>query len=232
MASLALQAKPGLVGLWSFHSGPAPNGADPYGHRRDLIGSGLIPAGSCWSKRTTDKGGALPGPDEDPRTRAAGYSLAIARCKPSRPDGQPSVELGPQPLWPLPWHRHFMQRRTAGGSAAATRWRIGSHFIPASRDRFGAVLNPRWSVSLERCRHGRPGTWFVEWDHVAHRFSLGLVAVRSDRSPTQGAGLAAPVEGRINVRCLIRRVRWCSSLPAKGPARRCPQQGGGVCWRS
>jgi protein ImuA len=56
-------------------------------------------------------------------------------------------------------------------SAAATRWRVGP--AAAARDRFGLVIRPRWHVSLERCRNGRPGEWSVEYDHVAHRFSLG-----------------------------------------------------------
>jgi len=55
-------------------------------------------------------------------------------------------------------------------SAAATRWRVGT--AAAARDRFGLVIRPRWHVSLERCRNGRPGEWVVEYDHVAHRFSL------------------------------------------------------------
>jgi len=55
-------------------------------------------------------------------------------------------------------------------SAAATRWRIGT--APAARDRFGLFARPRWHLLLERCRNGRTGEWIVEYDHVAHRFSL------------------------------------------------------------
>jgi len=55
-------------------------------------------------------------------------------------------------------------------SAAATRWRVGT--AEAARDRFGLVIRPRWHLNLERCRNGRPGEWSVEYDHVAHRFSL------------------------------------------------------------
>ena len=57
-----------------------------------------------------------------------------------------------------------------GASAAATRWRIGA--VAAARDRFGLIAHWRWRVRLERCRNGRSGEWLVEWDHVAHRFSL------------------------------------------------------------
>jgi len=57
-----------------------------------------------------------------------------------------------------------------GASAATTRWRIGS--AEAARDRFGLIAGWRWRVRLERCRNGRSGEWLLEWDHVAHRFSL------------------------------------------------------------
>lgn len=56
------------------------------------------------------------------------------------------------------------------GSAAATRWRVGT--AEAARDRFGLFSRPRWHLHLERVRNGRPGEWVVEYDHVAHRFSL------------------------------------------------------------
>ncbi len=55
-------------------------------------------------------------------------------------------------------------------SAATTRWRIDVR--PGARDRFGLLARPRWHLTLERCRNGRPGEWVVEYDHVAHRFSL------------------------------------------------------------
>jgi len=59
---------------------------------------------------------------------------------------------------------------TLESSAAATRWRVGA--APAARDRFGLITRARWRLSLERCRNGRTGEWMVEYDHVAHRFSL------------------------------------------------------------
>jgi protein ImuA len=71
-----------------------------------------------------------------------------------------------------------------GGSAAATRWRVGT--AKAARDRFGLVTQPRWHLQLERCRNGRPGEWVVEYDHVAHRFSLA--AALADCSRARGAG--------------------------------------------
>jgi len=62
-------------------------------------------------------------------------------------------------------------------SAAATRWRVGA--APAARDRFGLITHARWRLSLERCRNGRTGEWMVEYDHVAHRFSLAAAMADS-----------------------------------------------------
>jgi len=73
---------------------------------------------------------------------------------------------------------------TLESSAAATRWRIGT--AQAARDRFGLVRRPRWHLQLERCRNGRPGEWVVEYDHVAHRFSLA--AALADFSRARSAG--------------------------------------------
>src|SRR5580700_938329 len=73
---------------------------------------------------------------------------------------------------------------TLESSAAATRWRVGT--AKAARDRFGLLTRPRWHLQLERCRNGRPGEWVVEYDHVAHRFSL--VAALADFSRARGAG--------------------------------------------
>jgi protein ImuA len=73
---------------------------------------------------------------------------------------------------------------TLESSAAATRWRIGP--AKAARDRFGLVTQPRWHLQLERCRNGRPGEWVVEYDHVAHRFSLA--AALADFSRARGTG--------------------------------------------
>ncbi|WP_395459002.1 ImuA family protein [Azospirillum melinis] len=68
-------------------------------------------------------------------------------------------------------------RRIAGGraeglSAAVTRWRLDA--VPsldeegdaASRPAGGppGLGMPRWSVMLERCRGGRPGSWTLAWD--------------------------------------------------------------------
>jgi protein ImuA len=80
----------------------------------------------------------------------------------------------------------FLLRAAAAleSSAAATRWRIGA--AKAARDCFGLVTRPRWHLQLERCRNGRPGEWVVEYDHVAHRFSLA--AALADFSRARGAG--------------------------------------------
>jgi len=69
-------------------------------------------------------------------------------------------------------------------SAAATRWRVGT--APAIRDRFGLIVRSRWQLMLERCRNGRTGEWMVEYDHVAHRFSLA--AALADPAFPRGTG--------------------------------------------
>ncbi len=68
-------------------------------------------------------------------------------------------------------------------TAAATRWRVAA--AKAARDRFGLITRPRWRLRLERCRNGRPGEWIVEYDHVAHRFSLA--ATLADPALSRGA---------------------------------------------
>jgi protein ImuA len=89
--------------------------------------------------------------------------LAAADC------GLPLLLLRPSP--------------TLESSAAATRWRIGT--AAAARDRFGTYARPRWRLQLERCRNGRTGEWVVEYDHVAHRFSL--VAALADQTLSRSA---------------------------------------------
>jgi protein ImuA len=77
--------------------------------------------------------------------------------------------------------------RDLESSAAATRWRIGT--AEAARDRFGLITYPRWHLHLERVRNGRPGEWVVEYDHVAHRFSLA--AALADSAHARGASQKA-----------------------------------------
>jgi protein ImuA len=73
---------------------------------------------------------------------------------------RPTSPFPPSPTYGEGWE----------ASAAATRWRVGP--AKAARDRFGLFARARWHLRLERCRNGRPGEWVVEYDHVAHRFSL------------------------------------------------------------
>jgi protein ImuA len=72
-------------------------------------------------------------------------------------------------------------------SAAATRWRVGT--AEAARDRFGLFVRPRWHLALERVRNGRPGEWIVEYNHVAHRFSLA--AALADPARARGTSKKA-----------------------------------------
>jgi protein ImuA len=85
---------------------------------------------------------------------------------------------------------------TLESSAAATRWRVGT--AKAARDRFGLYARPRWHLQLERCRNGRPGEWVVEYDHVAHRFSLAAALAdpaffrKPDQTSEQQNPIATP----------------------------------------
>jgi len=81
--------------------------------------------------------------------------------------------------------------RSLEASAAATRWRIGT--AEAARDRFGLYMRPRWHLQLERARNGRPGEWVVEYDHVAHRFSLA--ATLADPAVSHGPSVGAEDRG-------------------------------------
>ena len=102
---------------------------------------------------------------------------------------------------------------TLEASAAATRWRVGT--AEAARDRFGLYARPRWHLQLERARNGRPGEWVVEYDHVAHRFSLA--AALADPALSRGAG-----DGAAGQRVLASRsiLTGRSSLLLPAPAAR------------
>ncbi|MGH7246855.1 MAG: ImuA family protein [Pseudomonadota bacterium] len=77
-------------------------------------------------------------------------------------------------------------------SAAATRWRVGT--AEAVRNRFGLFAHSRWHLRLERCRNGRPGEWIVEYDHVAHRFSVA--AALADPALSRSASETADGKSR------------------------------------
>jgi protein ImuA len=89
-------------------------------------------------------------------------------------------------------------RAEPAGSVAATRWRVASAPSQPPADEFGLGA-PRFAVTLERSRGGRPGAWILEADHaysweasdVAH--PLRLVAPLGDRelAPAQPARHAA-----------------------------------------
>lgn len=59
---------------------------------------------------------------------------------------------------------------TAGSNTADTRWLVAT--APAARDRFGALGDPRWTVTLQRNRNGRTGQWILESGHGPHRFRV------------------------------------------------------------
>lgn len=87
--------------------------------------------------------------------------------------------------------------RKATGSLATTRWRIASAPSEPPAGEFGLGA-PRWRVSLERCRGGRPGAWLMEaadaysWEAGHGTHPLRLVAELGDRelAPAQPVRLA------------------------------------------
>jgi protein ImuA len=89
-------------------------------------------------------------------------------------------------------------RREATGSAATTRWRIGSAPSEPPAGEFG-LGSPRFHVGLERCRGGRTGAWLMEaadaynWETTDVAHPLRLVADLGDRqlAPAQSFRLAA-----------------------------------------
>jgi len=68
--------------------------------------------------------------------------------------------------------RRMAGERTEGLNAAVTRWRLDA--LPSLDEEGDAAPRPaggppglgmpRWSVMLERCRGGRPGSWTLAWD--------------------------------------------------------------------
>jgi protein ImuA len=67
-------------------------------------------------------------------------------------------------------------------ATAATRWRIGA--APGAKDHVRMLEGPRWHVTLERCRNGRPEDWMLEFGHATHRF--GLAAAVAGASLARG----------------------------------------------
>jgi protein ImuA len=148
----------------------------PHGH--GFNGLGLDPA-SVILIETAEKQQTLWAMEEALRSAApAAVAGAIEQLdlktsqrlhRAARASGLPLVVLRPA--------------RTLEASVAATRWRVGT--AEAARDRFGLIARWRWHLRLERCRNGRPGEWLVEFDHVAHRFSL--VAALADPALSDNA---------------------------------------------
>ena len=110
-----------------------------------------------------------------------GYESAVAGEKPS--SKQTSKPAG-------------TSAGTSAGSVALTRWRIAAC---AGRQETGcqdAWRQPLWEVSLERCRHGRPGRWHLIWQPTLGQFSewkdAWVKAAPSVSSPDQeGRGRVA-----------------------------------------
>lgn len=153
--------------------------AQPYAH--GLNGLGLDP-GRLILVETADERSALWVFEECLRSAApAAVAGVIDTLEPKTSQRlQLAAAAGGRPLLLL------RPPRALETSAAVTRWRVAA--AAATRDRFEMIARPRWRVRLERCRNGRPGEWLVEYDHVAHRFSLA--AALADPALPHRAGAA------------------------------------------
>jgi protein ImuA len=56
--------------------------------------------------------------------------------------------------------RHFHSQPTT--TACVSRWKI-THLSSETEDGLPGVGFPRWNVSLEKIRNGKPGQWQLEW---------------------------------------------------------------------
>ena len=108
-------------------------------------------------------------------TRPIGMDLTASRRL------QLAAEAGATPLFLLRAHQDHET------SAAVTRWRVQSH--RAASDSLGFLGSPRFAVTLERVRAGKPGAWVVEWDHAT--LCLCLPAGLQHRIPEQDPSLFA-----------------------------------------
>ena len=150
-------------------------------HGHGLNTLGLHPARVILVESKTDKP-ALWAMEEALRSRVPAAVIGITGARFDLKTSQRLNFAASEAKTPL----MLLRPATAIGlNAAATRWRIGA--ASAGRDAFGLITRWRWQVNLERCRNGRPGEWRVEYDHVAHRFSLAAAVADPAHSRDTGA---------------------------------------------
>lgn len=117
----------------------------------------------AWARRAQDRLWAF-----EEALRTPGYAAVVAEIDGADLTATRRLQLAAESGHGL----GILIRRDTAVSAALTRWRIE----PALSD----GCNPRWTVSLERCRGGQPASWLVDWDHASLHFRL--VAALADRS--------------------------------------------------
>ncbi|HEX6960100.1 MAG TPA: hypothetical protein VF194_19120 [Ferrovibrio sp.] len=117
----------------------------------------------AWTRRSQDRLWAF-----EEALRTPGYAAVVAEIDSADLTATRRLQLAAEAGHGL----GLLIRRDAAPSAALTRWRID----PALSD----GRNPRWSVTLERCRGGQPASWLLDWDHASLHFRL--VAALADRS--------------------------------------------------
>ena len=157
-----------------------------YGRRR------LWPSAWSWPQLPRSRSGpADPGRDGAPQRHAVGHGggVALGRAGRRRRDDRPSSISRPAKGCISPPAMRACRSSSASGAHAGSE-RGGNalaHRHGGGRARpLRPFARPRWHLQLERCRNGRPGEWVVEYDHVAHRFSLA--AALADPALSRGAG--------------------------------------------
>ena len=153
----------GMAGL----SGHGLNGLGLDPARLILVETGASQGNAVGDGRGVALGGAASGRRHDRQARSEDQPKAAPRRRRCRPAAV-AVAAGP----------------TLEASAAATRWRDrhgGSRARPLRR----FTRTPDGICNSSAARNGRPGEWVVEYDHVAHRFSLA--AALADPAFSRGA---------------------------------------------
>lgn len=88
----------------------------------------------------------------------------------------------------------FTGHGKAVASVAVTRWHVAagaSADVPGMEASERLPGAPRWSVSLMRCRGGRPGTWLTSWNAETAALSFAPLHGDSEAAASAGEGRGA-----------------------------------------
>jgi protein ImuA len=164
--------------LWCWPAEFARELGQPYGH--GLSALGLEPS-TCLFVETARAADALWAMEEGLRAGSMALVIGVLDEAELTPSRRLSLAAGEQRT-PCLLITH--PRLPAAGSTA-TRWRVGARGSGPHVFDAGAPGAPRYSLTLERCRHGplaaEPLSLLVEWSDETHRFRMA--AAMADRAP-------------------------------------------------